>query len=288
MPAKVFVIPMLLGSLSLLSGCAGHTDSKISSTNEQVFQDTLSDGTPGPKMVVLPTGTFWMGAPRSKLNVDAYGGYNEQQHQVRLTKPLAIGQTEVTFEQYDRFCAATGLEKPNDEGWGRGQRPVINVSWREANAYAAWLSQQTGHSYRLPTEAEWEYAARAGTTTAYWWGDEVGRNRANCGECGSRWDHQQTAPVGSFPANPWKLYDTAGNVAEWTCSEVNTRQYDGQETQCGETNEYGFIASGGAGNPAVRGGGWFSGPNELRSAARSWKDPAYHVNHIGFRLVRAL
>lgn len=81
MPAKVFVIPMLLGSLSLLSGCAGHTDSKISSTNEQVFQDTLSDGTPGPKMVALPTGTFWMGAPRSKLNVDAYGGYNEQQHQ---------------------------------------------------------------------------------------------------------------------------------------------------------------------------------------------------------------
>src|SRR5438874_738666 len=127
-------------------------------------------------------------------------------HLVLIPRPFAMGRYEVTFEEYDVFARATGREQLADRGWGRGHRPVINVSWEDAVAYAKWLSQQTGKRYRLPTEAEWEYAARVGTETAYWWGNEVGKNRANCdGYGGSQWDNKQTAPVGSFQPNPWGL-----------------------------------------------------------------------------------
>ena len=106
--------------------------------------------------------------------------------------------------------------KPADEGWGRGRRPVINVSWDDATAYANWLSKKTGKPYRLLSGAEYEYATRAGTQTAYPWGDAVGTNNANCHSCGSQWDARQTAPVGSFPPNGFGLYDMVGNVREWT------------------------------------------------------------------------
>src|SRR5205823_12154354 len=105
--------------------------------------------------------------------------------------------------------------KPSDYGWGRGRRPVINVSWDDAKAYAAWLANRTGKAYRLLSEAEWEYAARAGTTTVYFWGDAIGNNNANCDGCGSQWDKRQTAPVGSFKSNAFGLYDMAGNVWQW-------------------------------------------------------------------------
>lgn len=134
-----------------------------------------------PESVVILAGEFMMGSPAS----DKARGRNERQHRVAITKAFAIGKHEVTFEEYDRFCEATGRAKPADEGWGRGQWPVINVSWHDAMAYAAWLSAQTGHRYRLPTEAEWEFAARAGTSTAYWWGNTAGQNNANCKGCGT-------------------------------------------------------------------------------------------------------
>ena len=129
-----------------------------------------------------------------------------------------MGRYEVTFAQYDAFVEATGREQPSDSGWGRGTRPVINVSWNDATAFAAWLSEQTGKRFRLPTEAEWEHATRAGSTTEYWWGNEIGSNRANCDGCGSQWDKEKTAPVGSFAANPFGLFDVHGNVWEWTSS----------------------------------------------------------------------
>ena len=138
---------------------------------------------------------------------------------------FALSKCEVTFEEYAPFAAATG-RRTNDAGRGRGSRPVINVSWDDAVAYTEWLSEQTGKRYRLPSEAEWEYAAclqrgaprrqaRAGTTTKYSWGKKIGRNLANCNGCGSRWDDEKTAPVGSFPANAWGLHDMHGNVWEW-------------------------------------------------------------------------
>src|SRR5262249_16038271 len=112
-------------------------------------------------------------------------------------------------------AGACNHHRPNDEGWGRGTRPVINVSWFDATAYVKWLSAKTGQQYRLLTEAEWEYAARAGTSTAYFWGNQIGRNQANCEGCGSRWDNKQIAPVGSFPANAFGLHDMHGNVWQW-------------------------------------------------------------------------
>ncbi|MCP3897296.1 SUMF1/EgtB/PvdO family nonheme iron enzyme, partial [Moraxella sp.] len=185
-------------------------------------RDRLKDGRLGPEMVRIPAGRFRMG--------DIQGGGDGDEkpvHRVSVSE-FAMGRYEVTFAEYDKFAQATGRKKPDDEGWGRGNRPVINVSWDDAVAYAKWLSQQTGKQYRLPTEAEWEYAARAGTETQYWWGNEIGQNRAVCDACGSRWDNKQTAPVGSFAANPFSLYDTVGNVWEWTCSEYEDK-YSGKE-----------------------------------------------------------
>ncbi|MDS4068701.1 MAG: SUMF1/EgtB/PvdO family nonheme iron enzyme [Candidatus Competibacter sp.] len=240
----------------------------------QVFRDRLADGSEGPAMVVIPAGEFDMGSPKNEVGRDS----DERQHPVSVTA-FAIGQYEVTFEEYDRFCAATNREKPKDIwGWGRGRRPVINVNWHDAVAYTQWLSKQTGQKYQLPTEAEWEYAARAGTTTAYWWGKDVGRNRANCGGCNDRWDN--TAPVGSFDPNPWKLYDTAGNVWEWTCSAYG-KDYGDAEQRCATSNTSGPVA--------VRGGGWDGlYPVWLRSAYRLGGDPPARFHNHGFRLARSL
>jgi len=133
-----------------------------------VMRDRLSDGSQGPEMVAIPAGSFLMGSPPHEK-----GRYNdEQQHPARIAKPFAIGKYEVMFYEYDRFAVATGKALPDDQGWGRGRRPVINVSWLDAEAYVEWLSQQTGYRYRLPTEAEWEYAARAGTAASRYWGDD--------------------------------------------------------------------------------------------------------------------
>ncbi len=131
------------------------------------FVHRLKDGSQGPAMLVIPAGRFLMGSPAREIE---RFGHEGPQHPVTLARPFAIGRYAVTFAEYDAFCAGTRRPKPGDQGWGRGLRPVINVSWDDAVAYCAWLSQQTGRAYRLPSEAEWEYAARAGTTTAFWWG----------------------------------------------------------------------------------------------------------------------
>ena len=244
----------------------------------QTFQDTLQDGQRGPMMVVIPAGSFTMGSPDTEKGRSSD---ESPQHTVTLPKAFAIGQNEVTFDDYDRYAKATGKKLPDDRGWGRGQRPVINVSWQDAQAYAAWLSQQTGHAYRLPTEAEWEYAARAGTTTAYWWGDDLGKNHANGGGGGSEWDGKQTAPAGSFAANPWGLRDTAGNVWEWVAD-------------CWHDNYQGAPSDGSAWQGAadcdrgVRGGSWYYNPQYLRSAFRVRYGPFAAYNNLGFRLARDL
>ena len=143
--------------------------------------------------------------------------FERPQHRVCVSR-FAMGKFEVTFEDYDRFALAVGREKPDDKDWGRGRRPVIYTSWDDATAYAEWLSSETGKRYRLPTEAEWEYATRAGTDTEYWWGNDVNQDGnvwANCSDCGSQWDGKKTAPVASFSANHFGLHDTAGNAVEW-------------------------------------------------------------------------
>ena len=138
------------------------------------YRDKLGDGVAGPIMVVLPTGSFQRGSDSGESGRDNNEG---PVRTATINYPIAMGKHEVTFEEYDRFAQETDRKRPEDRDWGRGSRPVINVSWEDANAYAQWLSEQTGKVYRLPSEAEWEYAARAGTSTRYSWGNETGRNR---------------------------------------------------------------------------------------------------------------
>jgi formylglycine-generating enzyme required for sulfatase activity len=204
---------------------------------KQVFRDSLKDGSLGPEMVVIPAGRM--------------GGYD---HWISV-KSFAIGKYEVTFAEYDKFAEATGREKPSDKGWGRGNRPVINVSWHDATAYAKWLSVQTGQKYRLPTDAEWEYAA--GTETH---DNELGSNKANCyGDyCGDSFEY--TAPVGSFEPNPFGLYDTLGNVWEWTGSEDN------------------------ANNHVICGGSWFDVPMSVPATKCSRRSDENRSDDVGFRL----
>jgi formylglycine-generating enzyme required for sulfatase activity len=240
----------------------------------KVFSDRLKDGSKGPEMVWIPAGSFRMG------DIQGGGGDDEKPvHRVSVNR-FAMGRYEVTFAEYDKFVQATERKKPNDQGWGRGNRPVINVSWRDAVAYAEWLSQQTSKQYRLPTEAEWEYAARAGTETKYWWGDEIGSNKANCYKdyCGDNFKY--TSPVNSFDPNPFKLYNILGNVWEWTCSEYENK-YKGKEKRC--------LSKKHANNESLlvlRGGSWFYEPGYMRSAFRGRGGPTYRDRDYGFRLAR--
>ena len=147
-----------------------------------MFRDALKDGGQGPQMVVLPTGSFSMGSPSTEVSRHSGEG---PVRTVTISRPIVMGRYPVTFADYDRFANADSRRsRPADEGWGRGSRPVIRVRQEDAKAYAVWLSAQTGKTYRLPSESEWEYAARAGMSTHYSWCDEIGVNRANCAGCG--------------------------------------------------------------------------------------------------------
>ena len=238
----------------------------------EVFRDRLRSGGEGPAMVVLPTGRFRMGSPAGEA-----GRFSDEGpvHTVTISRRIAMGQYPVTFEDYDRYAENWGFlkalfgKKPNDMGWGRGRRPVINVNWNDAKAYAAWLSEQTGKRYRLPSESEWEYAARAGTETAYSWGDEIGVNRANGLNSHSEWSGKKMSPVGSFERNAFGLYDMHGNVFEWV-------------EDCWHDNYEGAPSDGSA---------WTSGgdiPRSLRSAYRFRLAPSVRSYFFGFRLVQDL
>ena len=231
----------------------------------QVFRDC----TDCPEMVVIPAGSFMM-------------GWKGDQHRVTIASTFALGKYSLTFAEYDVCVAAGGCtRKPNDQGWGRSTRPVIDVSWDDAKAYAAWLSKRTGKTYHLPSQAESEYAARAGTTTAYSWGDEIGRNRANCRGCGSRWDGRQTSPVGSFAPNAFGLHDMHGNVWEWVEDCWNA-------SYAGAPSDGRAWLSGDCKFRILRGGSWHDEPSYLPAAHRRGATSRYQDSNIGFRLARTL
>ena len=262
------------------------------STAGSTFRDTLKDGGSGPEMVMIPAGSFRMGDIQG-------GGQSDEQpvHSVSVGQ-FAMGKFEVTVGEFKKFVNATGYqtdaEKQNscriykDGSWSSQQganwrnpnfsqndnHPVTCVSWNDGTAYAEWLSNQTGKQYRLPTEAEWEYAARAGTETKYWWGNEIGTNKANChnSQCGDSFEY--TSPVGSFAANQFGLYDTLGNLWEWTCSEFEP--YNGKEKQCVTT----------ASRLSFRGGSWNNSAWNVRSAGRNGDTPTSRNFTVGFRVSR--
>ena len=244
----------------------------------RVFQDCAEC----PEMVMVPAGDYWMGSPAGEA-----GRYEDEgpRHRVRIGEAFAVGKYEVTFEEWDACVAEGGCGgyRPDDEGWGREDRPVVNVRWGDAKAYVSWLSGRTGKEYRLLSEGEWEYVARAGTETRYTWGDDEGNNRANCDGCGSRWDDRKTAPVGSFGANGFGLHDVHGNVWEWVedCWHGN---YEGAPTDGSA-----WTSGGNCGWRVLRGGSWFNGSRYLRSAVRSrYSTVNRDSDYVGFRIARTL
>jgi formylglycine-generating enzyme required for sulfatase activity len=205
------------------------------------------------------------------------------QHKVTIARPFAVSKFDVIFVDWDACVSVGGCSKEGargDAGWGRGKQPAIYVNWDDAKAYVTWLSMMTGKTYRLLTEAEWEYAARAATTTAYFWGDDIGKGNANCAGCGSQWDNRQTSPVGSFKPNAFGLYDMAGNVFQWVRDCYHA--YSGAPTESS-------VSTGGDCNyRVVRGGSWHDLPQYLRSAGRSRSPTFNRANNVGFRVARTL
>jgi formylglycine-generating enzyme required for sulfatase activity len=221
-----------------------------------------------PELVVIPPGEFLMGS--SDDDAEAYDD-EKPQHRVRIAYPLAIGRYPVTFGEYDHFCEQTRRQPPDDQAWGRGRRPVINVSWDDAKAYVEWLAADTGQPYRLLSEAEWEYACRAGTTTRYWWGDDISEDKANRGN--------RTSEVGSYPASPFGLYDMHGNVWEW----VEDRWHGTYE---GAPADGAAWLEGKNSGRVVRGGSWDNNPWILRAACRNCIGTDFRDYYLGFRVAR--
>jgi formylglycine-generating enzyme required for sulfatase activity len=249
----------------------------------RVFRDI--DAPWCPEMVVIPAGSFTMGSPPDELR-----RYKDEgpQVDVRIAEPFALGRYPVTFEEYDAFVAATKRERPSDAGWGRGRRPVINVSWHDAQAYVEWLNWQTGSDYWLPSEAEWEYACRAGTTTPFSSGPTISVSQANYdgtfafGSGRRGLFRQETAVVGSFAANAFGLSDMHGNVWEW-CADNWHDSYLGAPV-----NGTAWLDDGDPTRRVCRGGSWNSSPWFLRSAVRNRLEPDYRDHNLGFRVARII
>jgi formylglycine-generating enzyme required for sulfatase activity len=258
----------------------------------------LWDGPEYPRIIVLPAGEYTMGSSASEQGRLANEG---PPHRVRIAASFAVSQYPVTMGEFARFAAETHHDMgeacftmEHGEYKLRARRdylhvgfpqtrngPALCLNFADAQAYVAWLSKKTGHSYRLLSEAEYEYANRAGTVTAYWWGDDIGRGRTNCDGCGSRWDNRQLAPVGSFGPNPFGLYDTTGNTLSWL-ADCWTADYarspaDGSADMNGDCDLH-----------DLRGGSLHSPPRALRSAARSRHWFSLRNITVGLRIARTL
>jgi formylglycine-generating enzyme required for sulfatase activity len=236
-----------------------------------------------PEMIVIPAGEFIMGSTDAEREWVLAQGFAREwirsekpQHRVTIRSSFAVGRFSVTFEEYDRYANAAGQRRPCDQGWGRGCRPVVDVSWEDTAGYLEWLRGETGQPYRLLTEAEWEYAVRAGTTTRYWWGEEITPRDANYGD-----NVCKTSEAGSYPPNPWGLYDMLGNVWEW----VQDCWYEGYEGAPGDGSAW---TSGDCSRRVVRGGSWHFDPWFLRSAFRIWYIADLRSDGTGFRVARPL
>jgi formylglycine-generating enzyme required for sulfatase activity/uncharacterized caspase-like protein len=240
--------------------------------------EVFRDAPLAPELVVIPAGEFMMGSPESEE-----GRFEDEgpQHRVTIGRRFAIARYPVTFDEYDRFCEARQREKPSDEGWGRGRRPVINVSWDDAQAYVSWLSQETGRAYRLPSEAEWEYACRAGTTSPYSFGDAITPEKANYSD--SRLG--RTGEVGAYPPNRWGIHDAHGNVWEWI-------EDDWHDNYRGAPSDGSAWKDAGKGREprlcVLRGGSWVNDSRHCRSACRNGIDAGYRLYNVGFRVARTL
>ncbi len=238
-----------------------------------VFRDSLKSGGEGPEMVMIPAGEFKMGSKGFTASQDEL-----PQHGVSVPA-LAMSRYEITIAEYEQFATATNRKQPDLGGLNKANSPMILVSWDDANAYARWLSKETGKKYRLPTEAQWEYAARAGTTSTYWWGFELGEDNAHCFDCKTGLNARQPTKVGRFKANPFGLYDTSGNVWEWTrdCYHKNYK---------GAPDDGSVWEGGDCSKRVVRGGAYGSTGKSLRSTKRGKRAATRGTDEVGIRLIR--
>jgi formylglycine-generating enzyme required for sulfatase activity len=256
-----------------------------------IFQDHMQIGGIGPKMVILPEGSFLMGSTKQTDGEERFD--DERQHEVTIKKPFALGQYPVTNAEFRRFRPDHDSRSYEGHDLDGGDQPVVRVSWQDAVDFTKWLSDQTGKRYRLPSEAEWEYAARAGTQTRRYWGDgpdlaceyasvydrtakqelNVDRSHHDCDD-----GYAVTSPVGRFKPNGFKLYDMLGNVWEWTCSAYD-EGYGGAERRCLEEGDA---------RRSLRGGAWYFKPRGVRSADRIGIGPSKRGSGIGFRVAQDL
>ena len=254
--SKKKILPVVIGLVALLIIAGAYFGYQNSMTSSPEVADETTK--PTIQWVSIPAGKFMMGSPASEVD----RSIDEGQHEVSLSA-FKMSAHEVTFAQYDAFCEATKHKKANDEGWGRGKRPVINVSWYDATAFAEWMG------CRLPTEAEWEYACRAGSTTPFNTGDNLTTSQAN-------YSSLQTSTVGSYSPNTWGLYDMHGNVWEWCSDWYNYYSSSPQTNPRGPSKGYDRVLRGGSGgNNAL----------ECRAAERNAFIPTNHNSGIGFRVV---
>ena len=240
-----------------------------------------------PEMVVVPAGNFVMGSLPSE---PSHSPTEAPAHEVTIAAPFAVGRFAVTFEEWDACVAGGGCGgySPGDRGWGRGRRPVIDVSFDDARTYLAWLSARTGKTYRLLSEAEREYVARAGTTTPFWWGTTITTEQANYDGTATPYNNgekgefrRQTLPVDSFKPNPWGLYNVHGNVDEWT-ADCYHNSYNGAPRDGSAWTD------GACSFRVLRGGSWGFVPRFLRSAIRHYDGPGARSPDFGFRVARSL
>jgi formylglycine-generating enzyme required for sulfatase activity len=239
------------------------------------FSDQLKSGGRGPLMIRIPAGKFRMGATSGVLSADEV-----PKHTVTIQSFMA-SVYEITYAEYDKFAKATKRKKPDSSGWDRKTQPVNNVSWDDALAYTRWLSKQTGKKYRLLSESEWEYAARAGTTASFWWGRTAGSGNAHCFNCKSEFNTSKPAKVGTYKPNQFGLYDTAGNLFEWVY-DCYHRNYKNAPTD-------GSVWEGGDCKVRiVRGGAYHSPASSMRVENREKFKSSRGQYNVGFRLARDL
>lgn len=249
-----------------------------------IFRDRLADGSPGPEMVLIPSGIYLMGSPADEPE---RGDSEGPQHQVTIAKPFAIGRYALTFAEWDAYAAATGGYQPDDKDWGRGARPVINVNWDDAQGYLRWLAGQTKQDYRLPSESEWEYACRAGTTTWFNTGHIITTDQTNfdgrrsAEGCSKGKLPGKTAPVGSYAPNTFSLCEMHGNVYEWMVDCWN-------ESYIGAPTDGSAWMTGDCGRAVLRGGSWDFNDFGLRSAFRYGAPRVSRGDFIGFRVARSV
>lgn len=273
---------------------------------QKTFQDKLDDGSFGPKMTSISPGSFMMGA-------EGEASFTHEEtplHEVTIAYTFAVSKFPITFSEWDACAADKGCRSDVKDEWGRGQMPVTNIDWNDAQAYVKWLSEKTGYEYRLLSEAEWEYAARGGTQTKYFWGNEIGQNNTNCNGSGSRWSGKKACEVGSFRPNAFGLYDMHGNTSEWVADPFHSSYRGapidgstwhatnylifekGAEVKISnapptDKSSVTWIINGGD-KRVVRGGSCLHPDYRARSASRLGIHPEYRSDTLGFRIARVI